>query len=52
MRILLISKLKLEKLFGNAEHIEFILDVTYAMKFQSFKLKKSKFKHFKKTFEK
>jgi hypothetical protein len=50
MQILLTSKLKMEKLFRNAEHVELILDVTYAMKLHSFKLKKSKLKHFKKTF--
>ena len=32
--------------------IDFIFDVTYVMKLLNFILNKSKFKHFKKTFEK
>jgi len=48
----LISKLKLEKLFRNAEKIDFIFDVTYLIKLLNYKLNKSRFKHVKKTFEK
>jgi len=47
-----ISKLKLENLFRNAEKIDFIFDVTYVIKLLNFKLNESRFKHFKKTFEK
>ena len=49
---MLVKTLKLEKLFRNAGKIDFIFDVTYVMKLLNIKLKKSKFKHFKKTFEK
>ena len=45
----MISILKFFKLFRNAEKIDFIFVVTYVM---NLKLKKYKFKHFKKIFEK
>ena len=48
----MISKLKLEKQFRNAEKIDFIFDATYAMKLLNFKLNESRFKHFKKAFKK
>ena len=37
----MISKLKLEKLFRNAEKIDFIFDATYVMKLLNFKWNKS-----------
>jgi hypothetical protein len=42
-----LKKLKLEKLSRNAENIDL-----YVIKLLNFKLKKPKFNHFKKTFEK
>jgi len=50
-RIILISKLKLINILKCWKD-RFIFDVTYVMKSLNFKLNKSKFKHFKKIFEK
>ena len=49
IKMFFLKKLKLEKLSRNAENIDFIL---YVIKLLNFKLKKPKFNHFKKTFEK
>jgi hypothetical protein len=44
------SKLKLEKLYRNAEKIDFKFYVTYVMKLLDFKLNESRFKHHRKHY--